>query len=161
MPFRAGAAHVMPLGAIAGQQLRAQGAPEVGDGLADAWGFVLLGHDTFPSSRRVPTAGSAFWSRRMSAWFSDTMRPNWLKFVSTSPAKSSGTAIKVSKVLPAAQTEYALFASRDVMPITLRGSNRSRGRVRASARAIPQWQAGNTLYRRRAEESGGRIRRLP
>src|SRR5438309_6980023 len=61
-PFRAGAAHVVPLGAIVGQQLRAHGAPEVGDGLADAWGFVLLGHDTFPSSRRVPTAGSAFWS---------------------------------------------------------------------------------------------------
>src|SRR3954467_12664741 len=60
-PFRAGAAHVVPLGAVVGQQLRAQGAPEVGDGLADAWGVVLLGHDTFPSSRRVPSAGSAFW----------------------------------------------------------------------------------------------------
>ena len=31
--------------------------------------LALAGHDTFPSSRRVPTAGSAFWSRRMTAWF--------------------------------------------------------------------------------------------
>src|SRR4029077_14268091 len=85
-PLRAGAAHVMPLGAVVGEQLSGHGTPEVGDGLADAWGLVLSGHDTFPSSRRVPTAGSAFWSRRMSAWFSDMMRPNWLKFVTTSPA---------------------------------------------------------------------------
>src|SRR5947209_4558247 len=103
-PFRTGAAHVVPLGAVAGQQFRTHGAPEVGDGLADAWGFVLLGHDTFPSSRRVPTAGSAFWSRRISAWFSDTMRPNWLKFVTTSPAPSPCFANIVSEVLPPPQT---------------------------------------------------------
>src|SRR2546430_580990 len=68
-PPRAGAAHVVPLGAVVGEQLRGYGAPEVGDGLADCGGFLVLGHDTFPSSRRVPTAGSAFWSRRRAAWF--------------------------------------------------------------------------------------------
>ena len=69
-PLRAGAAHVVLLGAIAVEQVGGHGAPQVSDGLADARCFVLAGHDTFPSSRRVPTAGSAFWSRRMSAWFS-------------------------------------------------------------------------------------------
>src|SRR2546429_9221796 len=68
-PLRAGAAHVVPLGAVVGEQLRAYGAPEVGDGLADCGGFLVLGHDTFPSSRRVPTAGAALLSRRRSAWF--------------------------------------------------------------------------------------------
>src|SRR5947207_13771571 len=44
-PLRAGTAHVMPLGAIIGEQLSGHGAPQVGDGLADAWALVLLGHD--------------------------------------------------------------------------------------------------------------------
>src|SRR2546423_14901485 len=59
-PLRAGAAHVVPLGAVVGEQLRGYGAPEVGDGLADCGGFLVLGHDTFPSSRRVPTSGCSF-----------------------------------------------------------------------------------------------------
>src|SRR5204863_5471035 len=104
LPLRTGTAHVMPLGAIIGEQFSSHGTPEVGDGCADAWAFVLAGHDTFSSSRRVPTAGSAFWSRRMSAWFSDMMRPNWLKFVTTSPAESPEIANIVSKDLPAPQT---------------------------------------------------------
>src|SRR5262245_40733857 len=81
-PLRAWAAHVMLLGVIAVEQVGGDGTPEVSDGLSDGWFFSVLGHDTFPISRRVPL-GSAFWSRRMSAWFRDMMRPNWLKFVAT------------------------------------------------------------------------------
>src|ERR1051325_48647 len=66
-PLRAGATHVVPLGLVAVEQLAGAGEPKVSDGLADAR-WVLPGyHDTFPSSRRVPTAGSAVWSRRKSA----------------------------------------------------------------------------------------------
>src|SRR3954451_14494797 len=82
VPLRAGAAHVVPFGMVAVEELAGHGEPHFSDGLADGWFFSVLGHDTFPISRRVPS-GSAFWSRRMSVWFRDMMRPNWLKFVTT------------------------------------------------------------------------------
>src|SRR3954447_16707051 len=85
VPLWTGAAHVVPFGMVAVEELAGHSEPNFSDGPADGWVFSVLGHDTFPISRRVPS-GSAFWSRRMSAWFRDMMRPNWLKFVTTFPS---------------------------------------------------------------------------
>src|SRR6476469_7873065 len=98
VPLWARAAHVMLLRMIAVEQLAGHGEPHVSDGLADGWGFSVLGHDTFPSSRRVPTAGSAFWSRSMSAWFRDMLGPNWLKFVTTLQASPRKLRISFPKI---------------------------------------------------------------
>ena len=68
-PLGAGATHIVLFGVVGTEQFGTHAAPQVSDGLADAWCFELAGHDTFPLSRRVPTAGSAFLSRSMSAWF--------------------------------------------------------------------------------------------
>src|ERR1044072_3844013 len=74
-PLRAGAAHVVLFGMVGTEKLGTHAAPQVSDGLADARCSVLASHDTFPSSRRVPTAGSAFSSPRNAAWFRSLCGP--------------------------------------------------------------------------------------
>jgi hypothetical protein len=56
----------------------------------------------------------------MSAWFTGMMRPNWLKFVTTSPAFRRQFVFKLSEVLPAVQALSRVQRRYDVTQVTFR-----------------------------------------